>query len=61
MADNALETLKWLHLLLKTSGEWDLLKLEDLLTDFQYLSIVQLSASKPGTPVYPYTHWSVSE
>ena len=48
MDDNALETPKWLHSLLKASGEWDLLKLEDLLTDFKDLSLLQLSASKPG-------------
>ena len=47
--ENTLETPNWLQLLLKTNGEWDLLKLEDLLTDFKDLSLLQLFASKSGT------------
>ncbi|KAL8768746.1 MAG: hypothetical protein Q9194_005629 [Teloschistes cf. exilis] len=43
------EDPSWLRLLLRPDGEWDLLKLENLLTDFKDLSLVQLNKSFPGT------------
>lgn len=44
----ALETPSWLKPLLKVDGNWDLLKLEDLLTDLNALSLIHLIAHKPG-------------
>ncbi|KAL9001420.1 MAG: hypothetical protein Q9188_005463 [Gyalolechia gomerana] len=38
---------RWLHILLKADGEWDRIKLEELLNDFKKLSLVQLTAPKP--------------
>ena len=38
----------WLQNLLKADGRWDLTKLEDLLTDFRSLSLIELTASEPG-------------
>ncbi|KAL8729858.1 MAG: hypothetical protein Q9181_004854 [Wetmoreana brouardii] len=57
---NRLETPKWLHLILKGDGDWDLLKLEDLLTDFKDLSLIQLTA--PGLGALQFSlHPLVSE
>ncbi|KAL8913270.1 MAG: hypothetical protein Q9171_001917 [Xanthocarpia ochracea] len=44
----ALETSKWLKSLLNVHGNWDLLRLEDLLTDLSVLNLIQLTAHKPG-------------
>lgn len=42
------ETPSWLKSLLKGDGNWDLLKLEDPLTDLNALSLIHLSSHKPG-------------
>ncbi|KAL8859328.1 MAG: hypothetical protein Q9178_004266 [Gyalolechia marmorata] len=44
----ALDTSKWLKSLLNVDGNWDLLRLEDLLTDLKTLSLIYLTAHKPG-------------
>lgn len=39
----------WLKILLKADGRWDLTKLEDLLTDFRSLSLIELTATSQGS------------